>query len=161
MRENFNWKKLSAIVALAARKGRRPRLLFDIVDGAFNGALVLCFLVRLLAQIDGRVLLVWDGAPIHRTAETRDFLRRPDVAARLSVMPLPPYSPELNPEELVNAHIKAQRLANHAPATAAQLREAAIGELRRAARRPRLLSNILASSRHGLLRNTDLRKEVM
>jgi transposase len=131
------------------------------VEGAFTGPLVLCFLVKLLREIDGRILLVWDGAPIHRTAETRDFLRRPDVAARLAVMPLPPYAPELNPEELVNAHIKSQRLANHAPSTTVELRQAAMRELRRAAQRPTMLVNILTSSRHGLLRAEDLSKAVM
>jgi len=159
--ENFNWRKLSAIVALAAARTGRPRALFNLVEGAFTGPLVLCFLVELLGEIDGRILLVWDGATIHRTAETRDFLGRPDVAKRLKVMPLPPYAPELNPEELLNAHIKAQRLANHTPQTLADLRQAAQTELRRAARRPTLLKNILTSSRHGLLKKTDICQSVL
>ncbi|MCC6547957.1 hypothetical protein IT570_12395, partial [Candidatus Sumerlaeota bacterium] len=68
---------------------------------------------------------------------------------------------ELNPEELLNAHVKAQRLANHTPRTAEELHEAATRELRRAATRPRLLANILTSKRHGLLSDSDLRKAVM
>ena len=138
------------------RRAGRPGLLFDLVEGAFNGPLVMCFVLELLREIDGAILLVWDKATIHRTVELRDFLRRPDVARRLEVMPLPGYAPQLNPEELLNAHIKAQRLANHAPETLKDLLLVARHELRRARSRPRLLANILTSSRHGLLTREDL-----
>ena len=161
LRENFNWKKLSAIVALGAARAGRPRMLFDLVEGAFTGPLVLCFLVDLPREINGPILLVWDNTTIHRTAEIKVFLLRPDVAARLEVLPLPGYAPQLNPEELVNAHIKAQRMANHAPETLEDLRRAAQAELRRAARRTTMLKNILTSSKHGLLNKKDIGQPIL
>lgn len=135
-----------------------PGLYFEIIHGAFNGPRVLCFLVDILKELPGKILLVWDNASIHRTAEIKGFLRRPDVTKRLEVMALPPYAPELNPEELINAYIKAKRLAGFAPKTTDELKETAEMELSRAADQTVLLSNILTSSKHGLLDKKDLRK---
>ena len=150
--ENRNWDKLSVIGAITTQ----PGLYFEIIEGAFKGPRVLCFLVDLLTEITGDILLVWDNAAIHKTGEIKDFLARPDVAGRLEVMPLPSYAPKLNPEELINAHIKAQRLASFAPETAGELRKTAGKELRRAACKSNLLTNILASSKHGLLDRKNL-----
>lgn len=152
--ENRNWDKLSVIVALTTQ----PALHFEMIEGAFKGPRVLCFVVDLLKEIAGNLLLVWDNGSIHKTGEINDFLARPDVAGRLEVIALPPYAPKLNPEELINSYIKAQRLANFVPETTAKLKRTAKAELRRAARSPRLLANILTSSRHGLLDKKDMCK---
>lgn len=151
--ENRNWDKLSVIVALTTK----PKLFFEIVEGTFDGPRVLCFLVDILKATAGdNLLLVWDNCSIHRTVEIKNFLARPEVAKRIEVMPLPPYAPELNPEELINANLKAQRLANYAPETTVELRETARKELTRCRRNRKQLLNFLASSKHGLLDRVDL-----
>ena len=57
------------------------RLLIQIRERAFRGPEIVDFLRHLLRQIPGLLLVVWDGAPIHRARPVKDFLahtrRRP------------------------------------------------------------------------------------
>lgn len=47
-----------------------------------------------------RVLLIWDGAPWHR-GKVKDYLKRKNRKCWLEIMYLPPYSPDLNPQEQI------------------------------------------------------------
>ena len=47
----------------------------------------------------GRVLLIWDGASYHKSKKIREWLK--DNPGIVELMLLPPYSPELNPQEQV------------------------------------------------------------
>ena len=53
------------------------------------------FLVHLLRVAAGRVLVVWDGSPIHRGDLVRQFVSQANGKVRLE--PLPGYAPDLNP----------------------------------------------------------------
>lgn len=152
--EPFNWKKLSAIIAISTD----PRVFFELVPGSVTGLRVLCFLVDLLREFDRPIVVLWDGAPIHRTGDLHDFLRRPDVARHLEVHRFPPYAPELNPKELFNANLKARRLANFAPETLGELDTFARKEIRAIGRNRGLVRSFLLSSRHGLFTEQDLVK---
>lgn len=56
-------------------------------------------------------VLIWDGASIHTSGETKVYLaEHPEII----VEPLPPYAPELNPEEYCHGNVK-QRLKNATP----------------------------------------------
>ena len=60
-------------------------------------------------------LLIWDGASIHTRGETDAYLAtHPEIV----VEPLPPYAPDLNPEEYCHGNVK-QRLKNATPSDAA------------------------------------------
>ncbi len=59
------------------------RLFTHIQDTAFTGETVVAFLRQLLRQLPGKLLVVWDGATIHRCQEVKDFLAN-GAAARLS-----------------------------------------------------------------------------
>lgn len=52
----------------------------------------------LLRKLRGKVLLLWDGSPIHRGQAVKDFLRA-GAAKRLRLEQLPGYAPDLNPDE--------------------------------------------------------------
>ena len=55
------------------------------------------FLKALHRQLPGKILLLWDGAPIHRSREVTAFVQT--QSAWLCVERLPAYAPELNPVE--------------------------------------------------------------
>jgi len=57
-----------------------------------------------------KVLLIWDGAPIHR-GEVKGFLK--DNYEWLEIMYFPAYSPELNPEEWMWNEAKDAVCKNH------------------------------------------------
>ncbi len=67
-------------------------------DRSLRGPDVVRFLQHLLRHIPGKLLVIWDGAPIHRAQVVRDFLAA-GGAARIRLEQLPAYAPELNPDE--------------------------------------------------------------
>ena len=73
------------------------------------------FLRHLRTQVASRhgerLLVVWDRSPIHRAAPVQEFLTE---EARESVITefLPPYAPDLNPDEGVWQHLKHVELSN-------------------------------------------------
>ena len=66
------------------------------------------FLRHLLCEMAGRLLVIWDGAPIHRGTEVRDFLAD-DRTHRVRLEGLPPYAPDLNPTEELWSQLKTRR----------------------------------------------------
>ncbi len=67
------------------------------VSGRFNSASYVEFLGQLLARFDTPIILVEDGASYHRSAEVKEFKAK--HAERLTVEPLPAFSPDHNPIE--------------------------------------------------------------
>lgn len=65
-------------------------------EGAINGIRVGACLRPSLRHVPGKVLGVWDGAPIHRCHEVQQFLAA-GAAKRLQLQPLPGDAPALNP----------------------------------------------------------------
>ena len=65
--------------------------------GKFNGATYIEFLKQLLAHYDGKIFLVEDGAPYHHSKIVTEF--KGLNAGRLTITPLPAYSPDYNPIE--------------------------------------------------------------
>ena len=78
---------------------------------SLNGLHALAFLVHLHRQIGGRLLVIWDGSPIHRRAELKAFLAS-QPGSSIHVEPLPAYAPDLNPVEWLWQHLKNEELGN-------------------------------------------------
>jgi transposase len=74
------------------------RLFLQVRAGSYDTAGVVGFLRVLLRKISGKVVVIWDGSPIHRGQEIKDFLAR-GAAKRLHLEHLPGYAPDLNPDE--------------------------------------------------------------
>lgn len=74
-------------------------------DQSFTGEDIVWFLGKLCGRYRKRdLLLIWDGAAIHRSEAVKAFLQqRP---GRVHLECLPAYSPELNPTELVWNQLK-------------------------------------------------------
>jgi transposase len=98
---------------LAAISGITPdgRLFLQTQDRAYHSDDVVRFLRLLLRKLHGKLLVIWDGAPIHRGQPIKDFLRR-GAAARLHLEQLPGYAPELNPDEGIWNYLKRVELGN-------------------------------------------------
>ena len=64
---------------------------------ALNGLHTIAFLVHLGHLAGDRLLVVWDGSPIHRRAEVSAFIA--EARGKIHVEPLPSYAPDLNPVE--------------------------------------------------------------
>jgi transposase len=114
---------LSAISAMSPE----AKLYCACQDRPINSADVVAFLEHLLREVPGRMLLIWDGAPIHRSHVVKAFLGT-GAADRLHLERLLAYAPELNPGEGLWAYLKAVELRNsccsNLPHLRAELREA-------------------------------------
>jgi transposase len=87
------------------------RLFLQVREGSYDSAAVVGFLRVLLRKVRGRIILIWDGSPIHRGQAVKDFLRR-GAAQRLHLEQLPGYAPDLNPDEGVWNYVKRVELDN-------------------------------------------------
>ncbi len=105
---------------------------------------VLVFLRHLLRHVRGRVIVVWDNINPHKALAVRRFVE--DNYRRLSLEFLPPYSPELNPDEWLWRYLKHVELANFAPRDLAELKIALRGAVQRIRMRPRLMRSFLKAS---------------
>ena len=98
---------LSAISAIS-QEGKRY---FHNQDHALNSDDVVAFLEHLLREVPGRMVLIWDGAPVHRSHVIKKFLAN-GAAQRLHVERLPAYAPDLNPGEGPWQQLKGVELRN-------------------------------------------------
>jgi transposase len=87
------------------------QLLQQVRTSAFDGAAVVDFLRHLLRHVAGPLLVLWDGAPIHRGQAVQEFLQHVG-AERLWLERLPSYAPDLNPVEGVWHYLKHRELGN-------------------------------------------------
>jgi transposase len=87
------------------------RLFLQVQEGAYDSAGVVGFLRVLLRKVSGKLLVIWDGSPIHKGQPVKDFLKR-GAAKRLHLERLPGYAPDLNPEEGIWDELKREELAN-------------------------------------------------
>jgi transposase len=116
------------------------RLFMQTRQDAYDAAAVVGFLRLLLRKIRGKVLVIWDGSPIHKGQPIKDYLAR-GAAKRLHLERLPGYAPDLNPDEGIWNYLKRVELKNRCCADLAELRV----ELRRAKERLRHKRHIIRS----------------
>jgi transposase len=119
------------LISAVTNKGE---LRWMVLDKAINAPTLIRFLERLIQDARRKVFLILDRLQVHRAGQVRDWLAA--HRARIEVFYLPPYSPELNPDEGLNADLK-QAVTRKAPARSKQqLRQAAISHMRRLAKSP-------------------------
>lgn len=138
-------QKVSVIGALAVSPTRQQvRCYFRLhPDQNIVAPLIVAFLHQLARQIRAPMILVWDRLQGHRGKAVQAFLRsHPEVRSVL----LPPYAPELNPIEYAWAYLKANPLANFAPADSAELTLAARAHARNLKRNQRVLRSFINHS---------------
>src|SRR5215475_2022162 len=98
---------LSAISAITPD----GRLVMQVQDHAYGSEDVVRFLRLLLRKLTGKLVVIWDGSPIHRGQAVKAFLAR-KAAKRLHLVQLPGYAPELNPDEGIWNYLKRVELKN-------------------------------------------------
>ena len=80
-------------------------------ERSFKAEDAVRFLKHLMRQIEGKLLVVWDGSPIHRGRAVKEFLAS-GASSRLKLEQLPGYAPDLNPDEGIWKHLKYVELKN-------------------------------------------------
>ena len=136
----YSWDRrdrLSAISAITVSpQRRRLGLYFDILDHNIITDDFERFVQTLLERLQQRIILVMDRWSVHRSAAKR---LRKRFARRVQIEWLPPYAPELNPDEQVWTRAKYMDLANYIPADISELGRAVRRSIRRMRSQQRLL----------------------
>jgi transposase len=97
----------------------RGKLRFMLTRGKVNGAVFAEFLRRLMHRAARPVFLILDGGSYHRSRPVRDYVA--SLGGKLQLLFLPPYSPELNPDEQVWNYVKHHGVAKAALGGAREL----------------------------------------
>jgi transposase len=142
LREWCTRDHLSAISAISPE----GQLYFQSQNCALDSSDVVAFLEHLLREVSGRMVLIWDGAPIHRSQVIKDFLAN-GAAQRLHLERLPAYAPELNPGESLWQQLKGVELRNvccfNIPHLTHELRDA----VKRVRRKVRLIKSFFQGAK--------------
>jgi transposase len=127
-------REVSSVIAVTPT----GRIAARHVLGTVKGPDVIRALQHFRRVLGCPLLLVWDRSNTHRDRRVQRFVAAhpADYAAWF----LPPYAPDLNPEEQANGVIKS-RMANALPASIAELRELACRSVRYLQRPPGLVTN--------------------
>ncbi len=147
LRVKGHWEKVSVISGVTLD----GELYFALHRHDISGTEVIWFLEQVLEEIPGKVLIVWDNIGIHRCPEVATFVWF--HRQRLELRRLPPYAPELNPDEGIWDVVKDDRLANYCPSSLDELEATVRTEMRRLQRAP---GRVLAAVRQTELPIHDL-----
>jgi len=120
--KRFGCSMMSAI-------SNRGELAFMIYTERFTGRVFIRFLHRLIRLYKQKTFLIVDGHPTHKAVLVKRWLAK--HAARIELFFLPGYSPQLNPDELLNQDTKANALSRRRPHNQQELIRATRGHLRR------------------------------
>jgi len=116
--KRFRCNMLSAIT-------NRGKLAFMVFERKFTTAVFVEFLRRLLRHAGRKVFLIVDEHPVHVAAAVERWVER--HRQRLRLFLLPGYSPELNPDELLNQDVKTNAVGRQRPRDKTEL----VGNVRR------------------------------
>jgi len=108
----FSANVLSAIT-------NRGHLAFMVFKSRFTTRVFLAFLRRLAQQTGRKAFLVVDGHPVHRSRAVRKYIA--DHAGRIELFFLPSYSPDLNPDEMLNQDLKTNAVGRRRPRNRPQM----------------------------------------
>ena len=131
--QRFGCNMISAITNKGA-------LAFMVFEGKFKAPMFVEFLSRLLKQVQGKVYLIVDGHPVHKSGVVKAFVQA--NAQRLRLILLPGYCPELNPDELLNQDVKTNALGKSRPANKGEMIKAVRSHLHRRQKQPTVIRNL-------------------
>jgi transposase len=143
------WKSLTLISALT----NQGLVRFACHDGAINAPRFIDFMQGLVDDAQRKVLLIVDNLRVHHAKTVQAWLasRKQDI----EVFYLPPYTPQANPDELLNRDLKTELRTRPAATSAEALKRLALDFLATLAATPerviRYFSNphVAYAGKHG------------
>jgi len=130
--QRFGCNMISAVT-------NQGHLCFQVFEGSFTVKVFLGFLKRLVKQAKRKVLLIVDGHPVHRAKLVQAW--REQHQDEMEIVYLPGYSPELNPDEMLNQDVKHSALRQRRPKTVTALKADLRAYLHSTQKRPDVVRN--------------------
>jgi transposase len=113
------------------------QLRFAVIDGTLDGPKFIEFCRKLLHDTPGPVFLIVDGHPVHHAKVVTRFVEA--TGGQLRLFFLPPYSPQLNPDEWVWKNVKHDRVGRAGIHDAEDLKAKALSALHRLQKLPHVI----------------------
>ena len=117
----------------------RGRLAFMVFKERFTASVMVRFLKRLLKHSCRSVFLIVDSHPVHRSGKVQAWLA--ENRNRIRIFFLPAYSPDLNPDELLNQDVKTNAVGRRRPATQREMLSQVRSYLRSTQRQPYIVKS--------------------
>jgi transposase len=115
---------------------------FDVFEGRMNAALFIEFCKKLVHDCPTPVFLIVDGCSVHTAKLVKEYVA--STQGRLNLFFLPPYSPELNPDEWVWKNIKHDKVGRTVAMSKDHLLGIVYDALRRLQATPQIIKGFFA-----------------
>lgn len=125
--QRFRCNMVSAIT-------NRGQLSFMVFREKFTTATMVDFMRRLLGNRERNIFLIADRHPVHRSKAVKNWIEKQSGA--FQIFYLPGYSPELNPDEMLNNDVKSNALGRQRPRNLDDMEKKLRSYLRSTQRRP-------------------------
>lgn len=128
--QRFSCNMISALT-------NRGHMAFMVFEGSFTQAVFLRFLKRLLRKAKRKVFLIVDRLRVHRTRRVLAWIEA--QGRSIALFYLPAYSPQLNPDEILNQDVKSNAVGRRRAADKIELKANLRGYLRSTQRQPHIV----------------------
>ncbi len=112
---------------------------FMTYESTMNADMLIKFLKRLIKDAGKKVFLILDNLRVHHGKVVKEWIE--SHKDKIELFFLPAYSPELNPDEYLNCHLKAGVHSGIPARTSSQLKGKAISYLRKIQKYPGKVRN--------------------
>jgi len=124
------------LISAVSPKGQ---MRFMVVQGKVAAPQFCEFLRRLVYKTATPIFLILDGHPVHRSKKVKRFVESQD--GKLQIYFLPPYSPELNPDESVWNDLKNNGIGRMSISGPDDMKQKVVDYMRGMQRTPELISS--------------------
>jgi transposase len=93
--------KKRSVISTVTNKGQ---MRWKVFSGALNAKVLIGFLDRLVRHREQKIILILDNMRVHHSKPVKKWLA--EHMKKIEIFYLLSYSPELNPNELLNADLK-------------------------------------------------------
>jgi transposase len=126
-------------ISLISTVTNRGKVRFMIYENSLNADTLIKFLKRLTRDAGRKVFLILDNLRVHHSKAVKKWLE--SHKDEIEVFFLPPYSPELNPDEYLNGDLKTGVHSGVPARSSSQLKARAISHLRMLQKLPKRVRN--------------------
>lgn len=117
----------------------KGKMYFMVFKSRFNVGIFMDFIKRMKRQLRNKIFLIVDSHPVHRSHKVKNWLKA--NKKRIAMFFLPGYSPELNPDELLNQDVKSNGLGRKRAHHQDELVDNIRGYLKSRQRQPKIIKS--------------------
>lgn len=115
----------------------RGSLRFMVFKGRFNAKVFIRFLRRLTDTVHQKVFLIVDRHAVHKSTDVKKWLE--NNSEKIQMFYLPSYSPELNPDEMLNNDVKSNAVGRRRQWNLSEMMADVRGYLRSTQKQPKIV----------------------